>query len=160
MSSAPTLSWRGGTPDLFLNEMRTDAQGLSSISMSDIAYIKVFRPPFMGATGGGAGGAIAVYTKKGGQQNNANFVGLSKVTINGYSAFKEFYSPNYAQDNPLDALDDIRTTLYWQPYIFLDKDKKKTIINFYNNDFSKKLKVVIEGVNATGKLTRVESFIQ
>lgn len=160
MSSAPTLSWRGGTPDLFLNEMRTDAQGLSSISMSDIAYIKVFRPPFMGATGGGAGGAIAVYTKKGSQQNNANFVGLSKVTVNGYSAYKEFYSPNYAQDNPLDALDDIRTTLFWQPYIFLDKDKKKTTINFYNNDFSKKLKVVIEGVNAIGKLTRVESFIQ
>ncbi len=160
MSSTPSLSWRGGSPDLFLNEMHTDAQGLSTISMSDIAYIKVFRPPFMGATGGGSGGAIAVYTKKGGQNTNANFVGLSKVSIIGYSPLKEFYSPNYAQENPLDALDDIRTTLYWQPYIFLDKDKKKTTLSFYNNDISKKLKVVIEGVNALGKLTRVESFIQ
>jgi hypothetical protein len=160
MSSNPTLSWRGGTPDLFLNEMRSDAQGLSSISMADIAYIKVFRPPFMGATGGGSGGAIAVYTKKGGQTNNTNFVGLSRVTINGYTPYKEFYSPNYAQENPMDILDDIRTTLYWQPYIFLDKDKKKTSLTFYNNDISKKLKVVIEGVNALGKLTRVESIIQ
>ncbi len=160
MSASPTLSWRGGSPDLFLNEIHTDAQALSSISMSDIAFIKVFRPPFMGATGGGAGGAIAVYTKKGGQQNNANFVGLSKVTVNGYTPFKEFYSPNYSQENPLDVLDDIRTTLYWQPYIFLDKDKKKATLSFYNNDISKRLKVVIEGVNAMGKLTRVESFIQ
>jgi hypothetical protein len=160
MSPTPTLSWRGGTPDLFLNEMHTDASGLSTISMADIAYIKVFRPPFMGATGGGAGGAIAVYTKKGGPSNNANFVGLSKVTINGYTPFKEFYSPNYSVDNPLDALDDIRTTLFWQPYIFLNKDRKKMTLTFYNNDISKRLKVVIEGVNERGKLTRVESFIQ
>ena len=160
MSGTPGLSWRGGTPDLFLNEMRTDAQGLSTLSMSDIAYVKVFRPPFMGAVGGGGGGAIAVYTKKGGASQNSNFVGLSKVTVNGYSTVKEFYSPNYAQENPMDALDDIRTTLYWQPYIFLDKEKKKITLSFYNNDISKKLKVVIEGVNERGKLTRVESMIE
>ena len=160
MSGSPSLSWRGGSPDLFLNEMRSDAQGLSTISMADIAYIKVFRPPFMGAVGGGGGGAIAVYTKKGGAVTNTNFVGLSKVTVNGYSVAKEFYSPNYAQENPMDALDDIRTTLYWQPYIFLDKEKKKATFSFYNNDISKKLKVIVEGVNENGKLTRVESTIE
>ena len=34
------------------------------IQMSDIAYIKVFRPPFMGSSGSGPSGAIAIYTKK------------------------------------------------------------------------------------------------
>ena len=34
--------------------------------MNDVAYIKVFRPPFIGAIGGGAGGAIAIYSRKGG----------------------------------------------------------------------------------------------
>lgn len=161
MSGQPSLSWRGGTPDLFLNEIRADAQSLSSLPMSDIAYVKVIRPPFIGAVGGGGGGAIAVYTKKGGESQPDNFAGLNKFTIAGYTPVKEFYSPNYAdRNNPLHDLDDIRTTLYWEPFIFLDKEKKKTTISFYNNDISKKLRIIIEGVNDAGKLTRVESAIE
>ena len=160
MSAQPGLSWRGGTPDLFLNEMRTDAQGVSSISMSDIAYIKVFRPPFMGSVGGGSGGAIAIYTKKGGQTTNNDFVGLNKVSVNGYTPPREFYSPNYSQTNALDDLDDLRTTLLWEPFIFLDKEKRKVAITFYNNDISKKLRLVLEGVNDSGKMTHVESMIE
>ena len=160
MSSEPSLSWRGGTPDLFLNEMHSDAQTLSSLSMSDIAYVKVFRPPFMGSVGGGSGGAIAVYTKKGSEARNTDFVGLSKVTVTGYSPIREFYSPDYSQSNPSNDLEDLRTTLIWMPFIFLDKDKRKTTVSFYNNDISKKLRVVIEGVNDIGKLTRVESIIE
>lgn len=159
-SATPTLSWRGGSPDIYLDEIKTDASQVSSLSMADIAYVKVFRPPFFGSAGGGSGGAIAVYTKKGGPSNNTDFVGLSKVSITGYTQIREFYSPNYAVSDPLHDLDDIRTTLYWEPYIFLDKEKKKKSITFYNNDISKRLRVIIEGVNETGKLTRVESFIE
>lgn len=65
--NAPFLSYRYGQPVLFLDEMRVDAQTLSSINMNDIAIIKVFPPPFMG-TFGGANGAIAVYTKDGDEE--------------------------------------------------------------------------------------------
>lgn len=162
VASDPGLSWRGGTPDLYLDEMKSDAQMISSMSMADIAYIKVFRPPFMGGMGGGSGGAIAIYTKRGGdrQTNNSAMAGLSKVTVSGYTPVKEFYSPDYTQNNPMNDLQDLRTTLYWAPYIFLHKDKKKAVISFYNNDISKKLRVVIEGVNEAGKLTRAESIIE
>ncbi|MEO6914559.1 MAG: hypothetical protein ABI151_02030 [Chitinophagaceae bacterium] len=159
-SGNPTLSWRGGSPDIYLDEIKTDASQVSSLSMADIAFVKVFRPPFFGSAGGGSGGAIAVYTKKGGPSNNTDFVGLSKVSITGYSQIREFYSPNYSVSDPLHDLDDIRTTLYWEPYIFLDKEKKKKSITFYNNDISRRLRVIIEGVNEHGKLTRVESFIE
>jgi hypothetical protein len=159
MGGQPSMSWRGGTPDLFLNEMRSDVQSITSLSMADIAYVKVFRPPFIGAMGGGGGGAIAVYTKKGGA-TPVDFVGLSKVTISGYSPQRQFYSPDYAKSNPLHELDDVRTTLYWEPFIFLDGEKKKKIFTFYNNDLSKKLRITIEGVNEHGKLTRVEEFIR
>lgn len=60
----PTIRYRSGYPALFLDEMRVDAQMLSSISMNDVAIIKIFRPPFLGSFGG-ANGAIAVYTKNG-----------------------------------------------------------------------------------------------
>ena len=65
-NNVPGLNWRDGTPDIFLNEMPSDAGAVMGIQMSDVAYIKVFRPPFMGSSGSGASGAIAVYTKKGG----------------------------------------------------------------------------------------------
>lgn len=156
-----TLSWRGGAPDLYLNEMRTDASAISSLSMSDIAYVKVMRPPFFGSAGGGGNGAIAVYTKKGGEATGGNdFRGLSQVTITGYTPVREFYSPNYAQENPLNDLTDLRTTIYWEPFIFLGKEKKKISLNFYNNDISKAYRVVIEGVNDAGKLTRVEEVVK
>jgi hypothetical protein len=34
------------------------------------------------------------------------------------------------------------------------------ILEFFNNDFSSKYKVVLEGINAEGKLTRVVSIFE
>lgn len=61
----PTVIYRSGYPAFFINEMRVGPDALNSINMNDVAIIKVFRPPFLGAIGGGADGAIAVYTKNG-----------------------------------------------------------------------------------------------
>jgi hypothetical protein len=61
------ISYRMGRPALFLDEMRVDADLLSGININDIAFIKVFRPPFVGSFGGGSG-AIAVYTKEGDEE--------------------------------------------------------------------------------------------
>ena len=63
----PYVSYRSGTPVLFLDEMRVDSKLLASIPMSDIAFIKVFRTPFSGAAGAG-NGAIAVYTRDGDEE--------------------------------------------------------------------------------------------
>ncbi len=160
-SGGASLTWRGGAPDVYLDEIRTDPSQIASLPMSDIAYVKVMRPPFFGSAGGGGNGAIAVYTKKGGDMSGgADFKGLNMVTLTGYTPVREFYSPNYAQDNPLNELADIRTTLFWSPYIFLGREKKKISLNFYNNDISKSYRVVIEGVNDAGKLTRVEEIVK
>jgi hypothetical protein len=61
---SPYIRYRFGRPALFVNEIRVDADYLSSIPMSDVALVRVHRPPFIGAFGGG-NGAIAVYTKTG-----------------------------------------------------------------------------------------------
>jgi len=57
-------------------------------------------------------------------------------------------------------LPDVRTTLYWNPYILTDATNHKVKLEFYNNDISKKLRVVLEGINADGKLARVEKVIE
>jgi hypothetical protein len=153
-----SLSWRGGTPALFLNEMNTDVSLIQSTPMSDVAMIKVFRPPFFGATGGGSGGAIAVYTKKGELANTA-VKGLNSVAVSGYSPVREFYSPDYSTTADKDK-NDYRTTLYWNPYLLFDKSNRRVTIPFYNNDNCKKIRVVIEGINEQGQLTHEEKFFE
>lgn len=153
-----SATWRGATPSFFLNEMNTDIGNLQSINMNDVAMIKVFRPPFFGAMGGGAGGAIAIYTKKGGS-DNSNVKGLPLALINGYSAIKEFYSPDY-EKNPEPDVKDYRTTLYWNPNLYFDKNTRRATIPFFNSDNAKKIRITIEGINETGQLTREEKIIQ
>jgi hypothetical protein len=159
---APSLAWRGGKPSLYLNEMQVDASQLQSVAVPDIAMVKVFRPGSGVGFGGGSGGVIAVYTKKGGDSKNTDptFKGLPRSLIAGYSMPKEFYSPNYLENNPANAREDLRTTLYWKPYVLTDKETMRVSIDFFNNDISKKLRVVLEGFNEDGKLTHIETIIQ
>ena len=82
------------------------------------------------------------------------------MQITGYSPVKEFYSPDYATASALNDLPDLRTTLYWSPYILLDKTKKRVKIMFYNNDITKRFRVVLEGINSNDKFARVEKVIE
>jgi hypothetical protein len=158
----PSLSWRGSRPSLYLNEMQVDASQLQTVSVPDIAMVKVFRPGSGIGFGGGAGGVIAVYTKKGGDSKGTdpNFKGLPRAVIVGYSMPKEFYSPNYLENNPNNEREDLRTTLYWKPYVMTDKETMRVNIDFFNNDITRKLRVVLEGFNEDGKLTHLETIIQ
>ena len=81
------------------------------------------------------------------------------VKVAGYSPLKEFYTPDYSQNNTL-LNTDARTTLLWQPYILTNATIHKIPITFYNNDFTKKIKIVVEGINDEGKLIHVEKLIE
>ncbi len=123
------LSWRGGTPTLFLNEMTSDASMIQSLPMSDVAMIKVFRPPFFGAPGGGAGGAIAVYTKKGSSANSSGKRFRFYINSFYYTQVKEFYSPDYSTGADANK-NDYRTTLYWNPFLLFDKTTRRVLLPF------------------------------
>jgi hypothetical protein len=154
-----SLSWRGSTPELYLDEVPTTVDQLQIVSMNDVAYVKVFPPPFFGPSSGGAGGAISVYTRKGEDVKLNPGTGLNYQLLAGYTPYKEFYNPNYENSTP-DYTEDVRTTVYWNPFV-LTSPKTKTIqIQFFNNDISKKLRLILEGVNSDGKLARVEKIIE
>jgi hypothetical protein len=156
-----SMNWRGATPDLYLNESPVGVDMIQSINVRDIAMVKAFRPPFFGSIGGGSGGAIAIYTKKGKDTRVAdpNSKGLENTILGGYSRFKEFYNPSY--DKPTENFEtDIRSTLYWNPYLITNKKSPRVRIQFYNNDISKKFLAVLEGVNSEGKMTRVVQVLE
>lgn len=154
------MSWRGALPQLYLNEMQADLSLVQNLNMSDVAYIKVFRPPFFGSQGGGAGGAIAVYTKKGANIYNNDVKGLDFTNIAGYNSDKEFYSPDYSKYDERHTDGDYRSTLYWNPFILTDKNTRRQVFTFYNNDVTRKFRIVIEGCDEQGRLTRIEKIFE
>lgn len=158
-SIPPSLSWRGSTPQVFLDELPVDAAMALNIPVSDIAFVKVIRPPFVGAVGGGGGGAIAIYTRKGNDRLPAG-KGLSSNLITGYTPVREFYSPNYDRFDPRNDNLDIRTTLYWDPLLSTKRKGNSIKLSFYNNDVTKSFRVVIEGVSKDGFFTHYEQIME
>jgi hypothetical protein len=115
----------------------------------------------MDAGGSSINPALSVYTKKGSDliDRTPKESDLGMVKIAGYSPVKEFYAPDYSENKNAIG-NDSRTTLLWLPYIFTDKNNLKIPVTFYNNDFSKKIKVVVEGINDDGKLIHFEKIIE
>lgn len=158
-SNPPSLTWRGGSPQLYLDEVPTDPDFISSVGVNDVAYIKVFRPPFMGGFNG-ANGAIAIYTRKGNDVKSTPGKGLNNNKVYGYTLIKEFYSPNYSSFKQTNEQRDIRTTLYWNPAIIASPEKRQVVLTFYNNDVTNAFRVVIEGMTRDGRLAHLEQVME
>ena len=142
---------------LFLDEMQTDAQVISSIPPNDIAMVKIFNS-FAGASGNGAGGVMAIYTKKGSDQYDASNT-ENQISYRGFSLHKEFYAPDYEKDPEALNRPDRRITLQWIPEILVNGADAVIPLQFYSNDAAKAFKLVVEGMTADGKLIYMEKNI-
>lgn len=159
--SNASLNWRGGAPQLYIDEVPADVSFVSTVNPTDVAYIKVFRPPFLGGFNGG-NGAIAIYTRKGDDiKQESSGSGMADTRLEGYTAIREFYSPKYySRELPPGSARDIRTTLYWNPNVVIDPKKKDIILSFYNNDVTDAFRVVIEGMTADGRLIHLMTTME
>ena len=143
---------------IFLNEAPVNLTLLSTVLSKDIVLVKFYEAGFVGVGSGFPGGAVAVYT-------NEKFIEekqadpLTSFERNGYSSIKEFFSPDYNNGEVKKLSSDNRTTIYWNPSLFLDANTKTIPIKFYNNDFSKKLKIIVEGLDGNGKLIYIEKVV-
>lgn len=154
-----SLSIMGPIPiTLFLDEMQTDANVISSIPANQISMVKVFSS-FIGAVGNGAGGVLAVYTKKGSDLYNTMPSSADQINYRGYSISKEFYSPDYTVDTTIKNKVDHRITLHWLPNIIVNGVNPEIPVVFYNNDRTKQFKIVVEGMTNAGKMVLIEKTI-
>ncbi len=156
---APSVSSLGAIPMiLYLNEIETESAVIATLPAAEIAMVKVFSN-FAGATGGGAGGVLAIYTKKGSDLADVMQHTADMVKYNGYSVTKEFYAPGYAVDKSAKAQTDNRITLYWRPNILMNNVNPKIPVTFYNNDRTKSFKIVVEGMTIDGKMLMLEKMV-
>lgn len=141
---------------VFLDEMRVD--NIGDVDFETVAYIKYIPGIVIGASFKSIIGAVYIYTKKGNEvESSAN--NMRSVFIKGYDLQKEFSSPDYS-DKDLLKQPDLRTTLYWNPNIIMDKANNKVKIEYHNNDVSKKVLLIIEGLNEKGQIVHIKKVIE
>ncbi|MEP7236940.1 MAG: hypothetical protein ABI685_03710 [Ferruginibacter sp.] len=164
LTSGRSLTYNSKSVLVYIDEHEMTTNDLESLSLSQVAYIKLI-PYFLGsgADQGGSGlmPALSIYTRKGDDliDRRPKETDLGLIKIAGYSPIKEFYSPDYTQNNTNTGI-DARTTLLWLPYIFTDAANQKVPITFYNNDFTKKMRIVLEGINDKGQMIHIEKIIE
>ena len=139
---------------LYLDEIETDASFISSVPANQVAMVKVYSS-FVGAVGNGAGGVLAIYTKKGTDLYNSAAIS-DMVSYQGYSVIKEFYAPDYTVETAAIKKQDNRITLLWAPQVFVNSINGNIPVTFYNNDRTKQFKIVVEGMTNDGKMLMIE----
>lgn len=142
--------------NIFLDEFQVEPSQISSLSIRDVAMIKIFSN---GGLSGGAGGSLAIYTKRGNSYSN-NGIEHKTVLVEGFTPTKEFFSPNYDSVTDNDIKIDERSTLYWNPYLITSSQNKSINFSFFNSDKAKKMKIVIEGFLEDGKLLHIEKIVE
>jgi hypothetical protein len=105
----------------------------------------------LGGAGGNSGGVLLLLTKPYSARKQYN-PAIANLKPKGYNAVRQFYSPRYDRTNDT-KLPDLRTTIFWDPYINTDTNGKATI-DLYNADGPGTYRVVVEGINAAGELGR------
>ena len=74
-------------------------------------------------------------------------LGVRSYRMQGYAQAKEFFSPDYAKENP--ATPDARSTLFWAPHVQTDSTGRASV-SFYNSDQATGLSVNVQGMATSG----------
>jgi TonB-dependent SusC/RagA subfamily outer membrane receptor len=129
---------------------------LDQINVFDIETIEVLKGAGSTSIYGsqGAGGVLIITTKRGGGDLGYSRYSPGIITYipKGYYAMREFYSPQYTPENK-DQRSDRRSTVYWNPHVPTNPEGIAKF-NFYNTDEAGTYRIVIEGMDADGHLTR------
>lgn len=138
---------------VYFDEIETDINFIDNLPMDEIALVK-YESQFVLSPANGP--ALMIYQKKPEDMKGAYSSVLPKFYFPGYHVTREFYSPNYSMPDERHSAPDVRTTLFWDPNILLDKSQQQQKISFYNSDNCKKIRIILEGVTADGRLCRIE----
>lgn len=148
----------------FVNGMAMDVPALNGIMPAEVLGIEIFLRDELGTVSRmyQNNGVVAIYTNK--KQEKGPRMSLSQIeamlpksniidlTPLGYIQARKFYVPKY--DTPeRRAVNDIRTTVYWNPEVTTGDDGKAGI-TFYNADGKGTYRVVVEGVDSQGNIGR------
>ncbi|HUH34169.1 MAG TPA: hypothetical protein VLZ28_09445 [Daejeonella sp.] len=149
---------------IFYNGMPVDPSYLNNILPSDVENIEIFLKDELGTVNRmyNTNGVLVINGKKTPKGSPVTAEELRKlfppdnvITFNplGYLKSREFYTPRYTPEASRSIGLDLRTTVYWNPKVFTDKNGVMSF-DFYNSDNKGSYKAVIEGTDIEGNLAR------
>ena len=98
----------------------------------------------------GANGVINIITLVGirrrPEKPSPNYI---YTVLNGFDVPRIFYTPDYDSKPEQTYLPDYRTTIFWEPNIKVEKNRKSTL-QYFNADNPAKISIVVEGVTREG----------
>ncbi len=154
----------GGSGDpavqFYVDGMTVGQDFAASLPVEDIEVIEVLKNAALTTIYGssGIGGIVLISTKRGSSNRQSKTPGILSLVTKGYETTKEFYTPKYTSSGA-SLQKDLRSTIYWNANIITDKEGKATL-DYFNADGVGSYKVVVEGINADGKIGRkVFSYI-
>lgn len=136
----------------YLNEVLVPIESVTDLNPKDVALIKVNRNPNIGLNN--PNGSIFIYTRKGALSGRGIF---NQKMITGYHSSKEYFHPVYETPESR-SVSDFRTTLYWNPE--LKSNNNSSTIQFYNNDVTKRFRVIVCGLTKDGYPFYMERVIE
>lgn len=148
---------------IFLDGMQIEATFLNNIVPADVESVEIFLVDQLGLVNRtyGTNGVLSIYSKKDAKKPVSAddlkklFPPNNVLTFNpqGFIKSREFYSPKYLTPESRTTGSDLRTTVYWNPRIFTDKEGKMSF-EFYNGDNKGNFKATVEGTDIDGNLKR------
>jgi|GEM_PF-859542 len=148
-------------PYFYLDEAPVQWTTIMYTTLEEIAMIRFLPPPvYFAPYNGGNAGAIMIYTKMPSDEAKklAGMTDFDHFISNGYSVTREFSSPDYSKPG-VNGAPDNRTTLYWNPELNSDNSGDLKF-RFYNSDKAKQFKIILQGMDADGRLVYLEKTVQ
>jgi len=136
----------------YLDGVPVDREFIASMPAGIFDKVEVVK---IGGFMANGGPGVFFYLKRGERQKfeTKDAVGMKSGEVLGYSVSRKFYSPNYETPPPELTTKDLRSTLYWNPFVQTDSTGVANV-SFHNSDQTGDVDIVVEGVTANGKLCR------
>ncbi len=172
--------FRGGVPyssrspnqpmQIILDGVYMGADALRIVPPVDVASVEILRTIGNTAIYGswGGGGVMIITTRRGDQpprwgERPGSTAGLTSFRQQGYYEVRPFPMVDYGASGQEEAgrepARDDRTTIFWEPNILTEGDGKASF-RFYTADDPGTYQVVVEGLDAQGRLVRKITYIQ
>ncbi len=142
---------------IVLDGLFVDGSVLTNLNPADVGSVEVLRNiQYTSIYGGHGGSGVLIITSKTGSPdlNYRHYApGIISYMPKGYAKEKEFYSPKYDDPKINAQIPDLRSTIFWKPNIVTSQDGKASF-EYFNSDEKGTYRMVIEGIDANGKLGR------
>jgi hypothetical protein len=149
---------------IFYDGMPVDANYLNNVQTADVENVEIFLKDDLGLVNRAynTNGVLVINSKKTEKGKAVTAEDLKKLfpqsnvlTFNpqGYIKKREFYTPKYLTPASRSVGADYRSTVYWNPRVFTDKDGTMAL-EFYNSDNKGTYKAIVEGTDIDGNLSR------